>query len=203
MHDHDLQTVLDRTPIPRTLGTLRQLVSVGLFHEESECGNTSTSSSSRTAPVGWGFLGKDASLSSLHTEVEHRGKGLAVALGAELLRLQQEQQQQQQQQCVAAVDSQREENGAGVVGGGGGATEEETENNDNNDNNDDARMAKTTPSAKSTSTSMSWWGHADVSQDNIASQRVMEKLGGRPAWKVMWTEMDMRMLLTLALEERS
>jgi hypothetical protein len=193
MHDRDLQTVLDRTPIPRTLGTLRQLISVGLFHEESECGNTSTSSSSRTAPVGWGFLGKDASLSSLHTEVEHRGKGLAVALGAELLRLQQEQQQQQQQ-YVVAVDSQGEENGEEVAGGGRrGAAEEETENNDN----DDARMAMTT------STSRSWWGHADVSQHNIASQRVMEKLGGRPAWKVMWTEMDMRMLLTLALEERS
>jgi microcompartment protein CcmK/EutM len=195
MHDRDLQTVLDRTPIPRTLGTLRQLVSVGLFHEESECGSASISS--RTAPVGWGFLGKDASLSSLHTEVEHRGKGLAVALGAELLRLQQEQQQQQQQQqCVVAVDSQGEENGAGVVGEGGGAAEEEKENNNNN-NDDDARVARTT------STSRSWWGHADVSQHNIASQRVMEKLGGRPAWKVMWTEMDMRVLLALALEGRS
>jgi GNAT superfamily N-acetyltransferase len=74
MQDSYLQTVLDRTPIPRTLATLRELVSLGIFHTSS------------STPVGWGFLGRDASLSSLHTEPEHRGKGLAVALGAELLR---------------------------------------------------------------------------------------------------------------------
>jgi hypothetical protein len=74
MRTQDLQLVLDRSPIPRTLTTLKQLVSVGLFHGERE------------TPVGWGFLGKDASISSLHTEAEFRGKGLAVLLTMELLK---------------------------------------------------------------------------------------------------------------------
>ena len=74
MRDQHLQAVVDRTPVPRTLATLRQLVSVGIYHESSE------------TPIGWGFLGKESSLVSMHTEPEHRGKGLAVALGAELLR---------------------------------------------------------------------------------------------------------------------
>ncbi|EXJ54577.1 hypothetical protein A1O7_09918 [Cladophialophora yegresii CBS 114405] len=159
MQDAHLQLVLDRTPIPRTLGTLRQLVSIGVFHEEG------------TVPVGWGFLGKDASLSSLHTEVEHRGRGLAVSLGAELWRRQQEQLQSGQ-----GGKADRAERGGGAV-------------------DEVAQEANKT----STSTPPPWWGHADVSQHNGASRRVMEKLGGRPAWMVMWTEMDMRVLL--ALEE--
>ncbi|ETI20329.1 hypothetical protein G647_08363 [Cladophialophora carrionii CBS 160.54] len=191
MQDDDLQTVLDRTPIPRTLGTLRQLVSVGVFHE----GNTVRVPVPIPVPVpvpapgavGWGFLGKDASLSSLHTEVEHRGRGLAVALGAELLRRHQRQEQQQQQQQQpppppppVVVHSQ--------CGRGDNGSQEERRDEDEN-----AREAMTT----STSTSTSWWGHADVSQHNAASRRVMEKLGGRPAWMVMWTEVDMCVLLAL------
>ncbi|KIV83191.1 hypothetical protein PV11_05241 [Exophiala sideris] len=76
MQPHDLQVVLDRTDIPRTLHTLSQYVSVSLFHGNDE------------RPIGWGFLGKDASISSLHTEPEHRGKGLAVCLSKELLKRQ-------------------------------------------------------------------------------------------------------------------
>ena len=71
-----LQMVLDRTPIPRTLKTLKSLLNVGLYHE----GNV----------IGWGFVSKDGSLASLHTEPEHRGKGLAVVVGKELMRRQSE-----------------------------------------------------------------------------------------------------------------
>ncbi|KAJ9614510.1 hypothetical protein H2200_002647 [Cladophialophora chaetospira] len=147
MKDENLQMVLDRTPIPRTLNTLRQFVSVGLFHESSQI------------PIGWGFLGKDASLSSLHTEPEHRGKGLAVALGAELLR---------KQHITTSSDDGQERGGReggeinGQVKGEGGFT----------------------------------WAHADVSKNNKASLRVMEKLGGKPTWMVMWTEVNMSEVLS-------
>ena len=76
MREDLLQTVLDRSPIPRTLKTLKSLLNVGLYYNGQ--------------PIGWGFIGKDGSLSSLHTESEHRGKGLAVAVGKELIRRQTE-----------------------------------------------------------------------------------------------------------------
>lgn len=124
MQPHDLQVVLDRTDIPRTLHTLKQYVSVSLLYRDDP------------SPIGWGFLGKDASISSLHTEPEHRGKGLAVCLSKELLKRQ----------------------GTAFAG----------------------------QEAKKKS-----WGHADVSRDNLPSRRVMEKLGGVPMWKSMWTEVDL------------
>ncbi|KAI1626070.1 hypothetical protein EDD37DRAFT_329883 [Exophiala viscosa] len=76
MQPHDLQAVLDRTDIPRTLHTLSQYVSVSLLYGDNP------------TPIGWGFLGKDASISSLHTEPEHRGKGLAACLSRELFKRQ-------------------------------------------------------------------------------------------------------------------
>lgn len=41
-------------------------------------------------PIAWGFVGIDASLTTLHTEPEHRRKSLAVSLARELLRMQAE-----------------------------------------------------------------------------------------------------------------
>jgi len=76
LREADLQMVCDRSPIPRTAQTLGECVSVGLLYD------------GQATPVGWGFLGKDASISSLHTEPEHRGNGLAVLLTQELLRRQ-------------------------------------------------------------------------------------------------------------------
>jgi hypothetical protein len=69
-----LQTVLDRSPIPRTLRTLKAMLNVGLYYDGKA--------------IGWGFVGKDGSVSSLHTEPEHRGRSLAVAVGCELIRRQ-------------------------------------------------------------------------------------------------------------------
>jgi hypothetical protein len=73
-----LPLVLDRTHIPRGLDTMASFFGLALFYQEN------------SVPVGWGFLGKDASLTSLHTEPEHRGKGLAVLLSKELFRRQNE-----------------------------------------------------------------------------------------------------------------
>ena len=143
LKDEHLQAVVDRTPVPRTLATLRSSISLGIFHPWWQ-----------DRPVGWCFLGKDASLNSLHTEEEFRGQGLAAALGAEILR----------------------RRGVGVGEGGDGVpTKGEREG----------------PEARFT------WAHADVSKHNKASLRVMEKLGGRKMWMVMWTEVDVGDMLDL------
>ncbi|OAL36704.1 hypothetical protein AYO20_04036 [Fonsecaea nubica] len=155
MQPSHLQAVLDRTPIPRTLATLRQYVSLGVFYRD------------QPDPIGWGFLGKDASLSSLHTEPEHRGRGLAVALGRELLKRQH------------------------VVSPFAAAAEVAAQ--------DEAATAKTPSTATPVSPAGSYtWAHADVSQSNTASRRVMEKLGGTPRWMVMWTEVDIERVVSLS-----
>ncbi|KIW14782.1 hypothetical protein PV08_07567 [Exophiala spinifera] len=127
-----LQTVLDRSSIPRTLSTLSQYVNVGVLHM-----------SSGPDPVAWGFLGKDASVSSLHTEPDHRGLGLAACVTRELIR-------RQHQRQASDLNHEDEEDTTGRR-----------------------------------------WAHADVSQSNLSSRRVMEKLGAKPMWRVMWTELDL------------
>lgn len=73
-----MHTVLTRSPIPRTLSTLRALPSIGIY-------TTSAAAGGNTECVGWGFLSKDGSISSLHVEPAHRGKGLAVRATRALL----------------------------------------------------------------------------------------------------------------------
>ncbi|KAK7884980.1 hypothetical protein LTR67_010838 [Exophiala xenobiotica] len=162
MRPSDLQTVLDRSTIPRTLSTLRQYVSVGIFSSSSssdddDANDTNDTNPNPRGPVAWGFLGKDASISSLHTEPAHRGKGLAVCLARELLH------RQRQRQTRAASpfpeDTSTPKGGTGME--------------------------------------MGCWAHADVSQDNIPSRRVMEKLGGKPMWMVMWTELDLEKVMSV------
>lgn len=74
LSDAQLQLMLDRSVIPRTLELLKSLVSVGLFADGV------------ADPVAWGILSKDASVASLHTEPEYRGKGLAECVTRELVR---------------------------------------------------------------------------------------------------------------------
>lgn len=182
-NDEHLNLVLSRTVIPRTLVTLRQLGSIGIFYDgetyptledaeqDSEevqhnpdaaatrgsdtrtareielsvnavdaCSLTSKLENMNRQPVAWAFLGKDASLSSLHVEPRHRGKGLAGAVTRKLFAMQ---------------DS--------VFGLGDGQ-----------------------------GTKM---GHADVSEGNAPSRRVMEKLGGESKWVVVWAEIDISKLV--------
>lgn len=127
MKDAHLQTILDRTIIPRTIETLRQLHVIGLFNEDEEC-------------VAWGMLGKDASISSLHTEPDHRRKGLAEAVSKQLLA----------DQIKIFVDHADEAASNTIV-----------------------------------------YSHADVSKDNLASRKVMEKLGGKVMWKTAWIEVEL------------
>ena len=173
MSDNDdyLNLVLSRTVIPRTVHTLRQLGSIGVFFDgetyptladvEADARDPDSSvSDTRTArevelgantvdalsvasklermnrlPVAWGFLGKDASLTSLHVEPRHRGKNLAGAVTRKLFAM---------QEHVFGSEA--------VV---------------------NTRL-----------------GHADVFESNMSSRRVMEKLGGESMWVVAWAEIE-------------
>ena len=131
LSEQQLATVLERSVIPRTMQTMRELGSVGVFWKGEA--------------VGWGFVGKDGSLSSLHTEVEHRGRGLAMGVARELMR--------------------RSEGWFDVTRG-------RTVRVERGD----------------------CWVHSDVSEDNMSSWRVMEKLGGKKMWRVSWIEIDLSKL---------
>jgi ribosomal protein S18 acetylase RimI-like enzyme len=72
----DFALVKSRTQIPRQDRTLCKLPSVAIYP-------TNTSSAER-GPVAWGFLGLDASLTTLHVEPAHRGLGLAKSLSLRL-----------------------------------------------------------------------------------------------------------------------
>jgi GNAT superfamily N-acetyltransferase len=68
-----LPTVQARTSIPRATRTLLSLQSKGVF--ESATGKA----------VAWTFLGLDGSLTTLHTEPEWRGKGIARSVAANII----------------------------------------------------------------------------------------------------------------------
>lgn len=72
MRKKDLAVVQARTSIPRSTHTLLSLASVGVFEKEND------------KPVGWAFMGLDGSLTTLHTEPEWRGRGIAKAVAVKL-----------------------------------------------------------------------------------------------------------------------
>lgn len=74
VREQDIDTVKARTDIPRTKRTLMSLDSIAVFDEKSD------------SPVAWTFLGLDGSLTTLHTEPELRGKGIAKAVAARIIR---------------------------------------------------------------------------------------------------------------------
>ncbi|KAF2252765.1 hypothetical protein BU26DRAFT_515217 [Trematosphaeria pertusa] len=74
MRAKDISMVQSRTSIPRATRTLLSLKSVGVFKNETD------------TPVAWAFLGLDGSLTTLHTEPEYRGNGIAKAVAAKIFR---------------------------------------------------------------------------------------------------------------------
>jgi ribosomal protein S18 acetylase RimI-like enzyme len=74
VREQDIETVKARTDIPRSTKTLLSLKSLGVFEEETG------------KPVAWTFLGLDGSLTTLHTEPNYRGKGIAKAVAANIIR---------------------------------------------------------------------------------------------------------------------
>ncbi|KAF2442312.1 hypothetical protein P171DRAFT_65461 [Karstenula rhodostoma CBS 690.94] len=74
MREKDLAIVQARTSIPRTTRTLLSLKSVGVFEKATD------------EPVAWTFLGLDGSLTTLHTEPEWRGRGIAKAVAVKIFK---------------------------------------------------------------------------------------------------------------------
>lgn len=72
----DYSLIKSRTQIPRQDRTLCKLPSVAIY--------PTNSSSATRGPVAWGFLGLDASLTTLHVEPAYRGLGLAKSLSLKL-----------------------------------------------------------------------------------------------------------------------
>ncbi|KAL2064981.1 hypothetical protein VTL71DRAFT_4121 [Oculimacula yallundae] len=66
----DILLVLSRTNIPRKERTMVLLPSLAIAVDNE--------------PIAWGFLGADASLTSLHVEEDYRGQGLAKAIARKL-----------------------------------------------------------------------------------------------------------------------
>jgi hypothetical protein len=75
--------VRSRTEIARQDFTLARLPNLAIFPKDQE---DSTSQDSNPAPVAWGFVGLDGSLTTLHTEKEYRRLGLGMMLSAKLFR---------------------------------------------------------------------------------------------------------------------
>lgn len=74
MREQDLAIVQARTSIPRSARTLLSLKSVGVFEKATD------------KPIAWAFLGLDGSLTTLHTEPEWRGKGIAKAVAVRIFK---------------------------------------------------------------------------------------------------------------------
>jgi hypothetical protein len=73
MRAADLPTVQARTSIPRATRTLLSLASRGVFEETTD------------RAIAWTFLGLDGSLTTLHTEAEWRGRGIAKSVAAGII----------------------------------------------------------------------------------------------------------------------
>ncbi|KAJ5124443.1 uncharacterized protein N7515_008268 [Penicillium bovifimosum] len=69
-----LDLVQSRTHIPRPREQLSVLPGMAVYCDGSD------------DPVAWGFLGVDGTLSTLHVEPEHRGRGLAISLSKAVMR---------------------------------------------------------------------------------------------------------------------
>ncbi|KAH9879220.1 hypothetical protein J1614_002659 [Plenodomus biglobosus] len=74
VREKDIEIVKARTSIPRSTRTLLSLKSLGVFDEDSG------------AIIAWTFIGLDGSLTTLHTEEKYRGKGIAKAVAASIIR---------------------------------------------------------------------------------------------------------------------
>lgn len=74
MRAEDIAVVQARTAIPRATRTLLSMKSVRVFEQATG------------RAVAWTFLGLDGSLTTLHTEPEYRGRGVAKAVAAKIFR---------------------------------------------------------------------------------------------------------------------
>ncbi|KAL4785394.1 hypothetical protein BJX76DRAFT_366971 [Aspergillus varians] len=148
IQEHHLDLVKNRTNIPRSKRALLAMGGVALYSDDSDSHSHSLASASASAgagvekekgtgemPMAWAFLGFDGSLSTLHVEPEHRGKGLGGIVGREVMKR--------------------------------GVDFFEPDSHAQRDSGEE-------------------WFFADVAVQNLASRRVMEKMGGKVGWTVAW-----------------
>lgn len=115
-------------------------------------------------PIAWGFMSVDGSLATLHVEPEHRGQGLAVTLSKEIMRRAMTMTVDKSQERKRGIFRFRKED----------QSDSSSSSSSSNNENDDRDA----------------WAHADVATTNIASRRVMEKIGGKIAWTDTWTVIE-------------
>ncbi|KAL6235317.1 hypothetical protein BDW75DRAFT_209861 [Aspergillus navahoensis] len=199
--ERHIPLVKSRTNIPRSTEALLAMGGVALYHSPS-CFSPSHAQGQGPVgeivrgdgemPIAWAFLGFDGSLSSLHVEPDHRGRGLAVAVGREVMK--RGVNVFGQSYPYSYPDSHPRPHGYGD--GKGNADSNVTFNGDGVVNE-----ARHTPSSNESAgadpdllvpvkldqeTEKEEWFFADVAVENTASRRVMEKMGGEALWNVAW-----------------
>ncbi|KAL4909962.1 hypothetical protein BDW74DRAFT_46175 [Aspergillus multicolor] len=190
IQEHHIPLVKSRTNIPRSKEALMAMGGVALYHRPRTPVSTSESGAhgeeeGGKMPIAWAFLGFDGSMSSLHVEAEHRGRGLAVLVGREVMR-----------------------RGVKVFGNSYGHLRSKPNGNRNgaidldgqDDGGEDAGQSEAEHTSASTPNGSTGaaadqekqeWFFADVAVGNTASRRVMEKMGGEARWNVAWMVVEM------------
>lgn len=108
----ELALTMKRTEIPKTEETLAGLGNVGIRYTKPAQQQSSSNRMGEGELIAWAFIGVDGSLSSLHVEPEHRGRGLAKAVCGRLFEMLAEDSMGMGFRAVDAVG--REGKGEGV-----------------------------------------------------------------------------------------
>ncbi|KAL1963393.1 hypothetical protein VTN77DRAFT_8409 [Rasamsonia byssochlamydoides] len=161
---HHLDLVINRTHIPRSRNTLMKMPSVAVYYDRDDNDSNSIVQDGTTPSEEMPIAWGFISVDgSLATlHVEPEHRGQGLAVTLS----------KEIMRRAMAVDN----NQAGGGGEGGifrFPREVHFSSDDNNDNDHDA------------------WTHADVATTNVASRRVMEKIGGRIAWTDTWTVVEL------------
>ena len=171
LDESELQTTLDRSPIPRTLSYLKEVTNAGVYYDPDRTDRGAGTvkdigeGKAKGELVAYAFLGKDGSLGGLDVAPAHKGKRIAGALTKELFR-----RQADTFSLKAQGDSDKTASEPSMAG-----------------KDDEQRLGREDKEG--------WFYHADVGEDNNASRRVMEKLGGKVMWRVCWVEVDLDVVL--------
>ncbi|KAL4974763.1 hypothetical protein BDW66DRAFT_138850 [Aspergillus desertorum] len=201
--ERHIPLVQSRTNIPRSTEALLAMGGVALYH--SPCPSSHSQGQSpvekvvrraEEMPIAWAFLGFDGSLSSLHVEPEHRGRGLAVAVGREVMK--------RGVSVFGPSYSYSYPDPRPRLHGNGDSKGHSNANSNFNGDRVEHQARHTSASnvdgCRSTGADSELpvpvrlgqeikkeeWFFADVAVENTASRRVMEKMGGKALWNVAW-----------------
>ncbi|KAM0799263.1 hypothetical protein BDR22DRAFT_890474 [Usnea florida] len=161
------------TTIPQTVHALAQQGCLGVLHTSSPPSPPSHASSSpharnqnQTTLIAWCFLSPDGSLSSLHVEGAHRGRGIAKAV------------------CRGLVRRLRgDERGVGFRAVG--------EDGDGDRDGGDGGRKVVDAAPRGPYGAGEGWAHSDVAEGNVESAGVARGIGGREGWRVRWVGVDL------------